>query len=825
MNKLLKYRALLLFLLFIVLVVVYFRPLLIKTTEWYVGDLLKEEVQITSLTLYPLSVDAYINNPDNRVYGIVTNEFPLKADINYSGNLNAFKEYLALDANTTLSAVISYDEELIIEVKGDVVIPAFDTLRLNSKLTMIDDNLSVALHVVFSKNSEYNFDVNVSKEGNNTLVNLQSDAFGGDTEAVYEENKLKVRVKNIHLSKLLKQYKVDLNARGYISAQVAMDVKTFKSSLSIYSSKIRYNKEVFSNVNFDVKSLQYEKEKLDLDYALMLKYNGSNFKVIGDVHYKDKLLLNARTKDLGGQIVFSLQDTELKLKAVDVKIHTLLKLAKQKQYISGLVSLDAEGNFEKIHYALYSKKLTTHKKGLGFNQSFWIKEEGDFDIKKRALTSKYTLNFKQKKQEITLSGLFNYKKSIYLSAKTKLFGAATTFKYVKGRVTLSATDIDVEELLMFVEEPVYARGKFNLHIAGRVDNLGFYLNAQKISLYKNLSSLGDSINLTLKANYTPKRVKFQIHAKANTFQLNKSKGVYYLKNEKLHLEQSLKLLYEGKMIPLFIDLEYVDEVLNIKSPSLGGNIDFELKEEKIKLRMKQLSVDKIVKIINKEAYARSGVVNGNVFYDIKAKKATTNMRVNNMQIKGIDLDTTLGVMGLDIFNITKIILDNKLIKLTRIKHLEMDLDYADEMIHLKDVAFATAKYRIAAIGDIHEDGNITSLDIHILNKKGCSILDQKLTGSIYDIKLDKRLSTTIDIVRSVPKSLLNKTKSILDFATNIVDKKASFIIKESHLNENDITLLSSISQRATGVLSTTVGAVKRECKPIYRGLVKHPLND
>jgi len=45
-------------------------------------------------------------------------------------------------------------------------------------------------------NSKYDFDANISKEGNTTLVNLQSDVFGGETDAVYEENKLKGKVKS-----------------------------------------------------------------------------------------------------------------------------------------------------------------------------------------------------------------------------------------------------------------------------------------------------------------------------------------------------------------------------------------------------------------------------------------------------------------------------------------------------------------------------------------------------------------------------------------------------------------------------------------------------
>ena len=702
MHKLLQYKTLTLFLVFIIVFVVSFKPLLIKAIEWYVGDLLKTELHISSLDLYPTKVDAYIKNTKNRVSISVKEQFPLQAEVTYDGNMNVFKEYVTLDANTSLSALVIYDKELVIDAETNLSIPAFDTLQLNSKLNMQDEKLSISLDVAFAKNSEYDFDANISKEGNITLVNLQSDIFGGDTDAVYEENKLKVKVKNIHLSKLLKQYKVDIKARGYISALAEVDTKTFKSTLSIHSPKIRYEKEILKDVVIDIKKLSYDKKRLKLDYTLSLKYAKENLLFRGDVDYKDSLVV---------------------------------------------------------------------------------------------------------------------------SGSTKHFGSNTKFNYTDDRISLSAIDINIKDVLLFYKQAPYAVGKFDLNIAGKMDQLDIVVKSDKLVLDKNLTHLDDSVSLNIKAKYTPKQVTFQTKAQAKTFQLNKSVGVYDLVKKELYLKQNFKLLYEKNLIPLFVDMVYADEVLRMKSPSFGGKLELELKKNKVNIKMNRLHVDKIAKIMNKEPYVKDGIVNGKIFYDFEKKRARTDIRVNKMSLKGIDLDTALGVMGLNIFSLTDIFLKDDVDKVTKIQHLEIDLDYENDMIELSDVAFSTLKYRIAALGSIHQDGNITSLDIHVLDKNGCSGISQKLTNSIYDIKLANKLSTSVEVVSSIPSSLVSRTKNILDFTTGVVDNTATFLVHESHLSENNISLVSSISKSVSARLSKTVDIVSLKCKPVYSGLVKHPFKD
>ncbi|MDF1883675.1 hypothetical protein JHD49_06960 [Sulfurimonas sp. SAG-AH-194-C21] len=702
MHKLLQHKILIFFLILLTLLIVSFKSLLIKGGEWYLGDLLKEEVRINSLVLYPTQIKAYIQKPQNRASLRVINEFPLQAELTYDGNMNAFKEYVALDANTSLFATIFYEKELVIDAEGDISIPAFDTLHINTKLNMIDENLSLFLEVAFNKNSEYNFDANVNKEGNTTLVNLQSDAFGGETEALFEDDKLKVRVKNIHLLKLLQQYGVDVKAKGYISALAQVDTKTFKSTLLISSPKITYEKEVLEDVVFDIQKLSYEKERLKLDYILSLKYADEKLSLSGDVDYKDRLSVHATTK---------------------------------------------------------------------------------------------------------------------------LFGSSTDLHYLEDKISVSAKGIDTQELLTFLKLPLYAKGKFTLNLEGKIDNLDVVVQAKSIVLDKNLTGLDDSVSLNVNANYTPKKVSFQTQAKAKTFELGKSKGVYNLVKKELHLEQNLKLLYEKKFVPLFVNIVYADEVLRVKSPSFGGKLDLTLKDKKVNILMKELEVDKIAKIAKQQLYVKGGAVNGKVFYDIDKKKARTKIRVNNMYLQGIDLDTTLGAMGLNVFNITSSFLDDDTSKITNIQHMQINLEYQNEMIHLSDVAFATPKYRVAALGNIHKDGNITSLDIHILDKSGCSSLEQKLSGSVYDIKLDNKLSTSVDVVSAVPGSLVSGTKSIFDFATGAIDKTATFVVNKSHLSENKISLVSNIGDTATGGVSSSADVVRLECKAVYKGSVKHPLKD
>ncbi len=75
---------------------------------------------------------------------------------------------------------------------------------------------------------------------------------------------------------------------------------------------------------------------------------------------------------------------------------------------------------------------------------------------------------------------------------------------------------------------------------------------------------------------------------------------------------------------------------------------------------------------------------------------------------------------------------------SRIKQLNMDVNIADDWLTIKDVAFATPKHRLAVKGSINlTDKSFKEFHIATVNHKGCSVYEEKVTGSLNAPKVAK----------------------------------------------------------------------------------------
>jgi hypothetical protein len=128
--------------------------------------------------------------------------------------------------------------------------------------------------------------------------------------------------------------------------------------------------------------------------------------------------------------------------------------------------------------------------------------------------------------------------------------------------------------------------------------------------------------------------------------------------------------------------------------------------------------------------------------------------------------------GSDLVSLATINLDST--HRTMIKTLVTKWKLENRQLITQDVAFSTSQNRIAFDGSIDfAHDSIPGLTIAVIDKNGCSLMDQKLHGKMGDLKTGKL---------NVTKTLLG---SVINFANAIVGK---------------------------------------DCKPVYTGIVQDPLH-
>ena len=126
--------------------------------------------------------------------------------------------------------------------------------------------------------------------------------------------------------------------------------------------------------------------------------------------------------------------------------------------------------------------------------------------------------------------------------------------------------------------------------------------------------------------------------------------------------------------------------------------------------------------------------------------------------------SNIGMLGLNT------LLDTK----TAIKQLEMQLDIQKGIAYAKDVAFATGKTRIAAIGAINLNNNaFENFSIGILDSQNCAKYSQAIKGTLTDPKIQVT-STTISTAVNLATSLFDRFKKGAQTITNTQEKCKPF---------------------------------------------------
>lgn len=102
-----------------------------------------------------------------------------------------------------------------------------------------------------------------------------------------------------------------------------------------------------------------------------------------------------------------------------------------------------------------------------------------------------------------------------------------------------------------------------------------------------------------------------------------------------------------------------------------------------------------------------------------------------------------------------------------IKELEAKFDIKNGIATAQDVAFATKKTRLAAVGAINLNNNaFENFTIGLLDNKDCAKYSQKIKGTLDNPKIEIT-QTTISTAVNLATSLLDKSKKVRRMLQNL----------------------------------------------------------
>ena len=300
------------------------------------------------------------------------------------------------------------------------------------------------------------------------------------------------------------------------------------------------------------------------------------------------------------------------------------------------------------------------------------------------------------------------------------------------------------------------------------------------------------------------------------------------KKEKYSAKFSLKTQNIAKINPTSMKLKGPLEIsgsagmnkkdlfANVSTQSFGNPINLTYEKEQIKIDAQKVDLKKIATFVSTEKIIKGGELNLISHLKIKGKDSKEiirnltgeiNANMNKLELYSIDIDGIANnyenVNSINLLDIGAFVFAgplgvaatkgadagmlgiNSLVdSKTLIRQLQADMSVKNGVVSAKDVAFATGKTRMAAIGGINLNNNkFEGLTIAILDKKNCAKFSQAIKGTLDKPKIEMTGVTV---------------KTAVNLAFSLFDR-----IKDG-------------AQKVTKPIIDT----QTPCKPFYHGVVK-----
>jgi len=766
-----------------------FKPVTKVLIQSYASIALDANVSVQSLEIMDSSLTASINNRENLLHLKVLNVSPLELQIVYDGDVAALKKYQPLEGRAHLQADLIYDKtlrELNLKAQSKGLTlnkQVFKDIALHASLKEKDFSINGSFIAPFTGKTEIKSSGRIDKKlqaqadinfaGKQIHLSsieftqekkllLKSSIFDGEVALSLENKKLAYHLQHINTAKVLHFMKKSMPVSGYVNAEGVVNFAAMSGSFSANSTELKAYKQTFKKLSVNGKTCL----KI-VDFRLRTQFLKQDMLLEGSMNYakKPKIMLFSTQFASKSRLVY--EQGHFWLRAKHINAAAVQKAFGLQEYIDAEVNVDAKGTLKDIDFTLESPSLRVVKYPKYFKKAAAAKISGKFQ---KGIIKFQTQLHNENYRFVSKNALYNlHSKELKLPIKLDLLAQKTPI------------DIQLQTLLKrpYTSKALIVYGKDKIVI-----NDFEYIQKEGI------------------------KSDFQIDVK----ELQKYKLL-----TKVSMKGALKV--RGKY----------DKHLLITTPSLGGKLKVEFEKNTVLMSLHALELQKIDNMFNKDALFEKGIVSGSISYHISEKSASTYITVSDAVLNGIDIDAKLSniedTLGLNIVQLGRETLKtfeySK--QQTTIQKAQINLSLNHKIIKLNDVAFSTKKFRIATLGSIHDNGDIIHLSVNILDKQGCAILTQELSGNIRSPQVTNSSGALIDMVIHMPSALVNTGRKIIDFGTNSVDKVSTFAINTAHISDKKISLTNDIVHGAGSLITNTSAIVlPRGCKVIYRGKVKQP---
>ena len=778
-----------LFFVLLVVIGILFKPITKILLGSYASVVLDANVSIDSLNILDSSLSASINTKENILHLTLLNIAPLKVNMAYKGDVSVFKKYQPVKGNVYIQGLFVYDKTLRklrlalqskklsmqkqtikgltlqaklhgknFIIKGSFRTP-FTGKTFISSVGSIGKKIQAQADIDFKKEHIHLSSVEFTKKQG---LSLQLPIFEGELVATLKNKELSYHLHHINTEKLLFFMNKNLPILAYINAKGVLNLSSMNGNFSIDSQELlAYNqrfKKLFISGKMCLKTVEF---------TLQTEFKKQHMTLEGSVEYAQDPKVTLVSTQFASQSRLEYKKGHFWFRARHINAVAVQKAVGMEKYGDAAIDIDANGTLKNIDFTLKSPRLQILKYPHYFKNSVSLEIKGNLQ------------------KNMICFGAHLYNKSYNFFAKKALYD-------------LHSKTLDMPATLKLLAQQKKQVLAIKLHTL---------LQAP----------------YTSKVLITDKRDTIAI----NYFSYSKKEGVKSDFQVDIAELQKYKLLTKVAMKgPLNVRGSY-DKHLVVTTPSLGGNLQVDIEKEAIFATFRALELSKIDNMFNKDALFLQGIVSGNISYHIPTKSASSYITITDVLFNGVDMDAQLskleGLLGLNVVQLGRQALQTfKYSKQqTMIQQAQINLSLNKKIVTLNDVAFATKKFRIALLGSFYDNGDIIALNVNILDKNGCAVFTQELSGNIRSPEVINSSGAVFEMVSHMPLAIINTGRKLIDFGTNSVDKVSSFAVNTTRISDKKISLTNDIAHGADAFITNTSSIVlPRECKIVYRGKIK-----